>query len=44
MLYMQKKGFSTNAVDKMYHKVRDYCHYTGKYRETAHSICSLLRY
>ena len=22
-------------------KVRDHCHYTGKYREVAHSICNL---
>ena len=22
-------------------KVRDYCHYTGKYRGAPHSICSL---
>ena len=24
-----------------YWKVRDHCHYTGKYRDTAHSICNL---
>ena len=24
-----------------YWKVRDHCHYTGKYRGTSHSICSL---
>ena len=23
------------------HKVRDHCHYTGKYRDTAHNICNL---
>ena len=27
--------------DKKYCKVRDHCHYTGKYRDTAHSICNL---
>ena len=29
------------AKDKNYQKVRDYCHYTGKYRGAAHSICNL---
>ena len=27
--------------DKNYRKVRDHCHYTGKYRGAAHSICNL---
>ena len=27
--------------DKKYCKVRDYCHYTGKYTGPAHSICNL---
>ena len=37
------KGFSTddNNNNKKYHKVRDHCHYTGKYRGAAHNICSL---
>ena len=26
---------------KNYRKVRDYCHYTDKYRDAAHSICNL---
>ena len=26
---------------KIYNKVRDHCHYTGKYRGAAHSICNL---
>ena len=27
--------------DKKYHKVRDHCHYTERYRSAAHSICDL---
>ena len=27
--------------NKLYKKVRDHCHYTGKYRGAAHSICNL---
>ena len=38
--YICKKGFSTDN-DKKYHKVRDHCHYTGKFRGAAHSICNL---
>ena len=26
---------------KIYNKVREHCHYTGKYRGVAHSICDL---
>ena len=26
---------------KLYNKVRYHCHYTGKYRGAAHSICNV---
>ena len=40
--YICKKGFSTDDDDnKRYHKVRDHCHYTEKYRGAAHNICNL---
>ena len=36
-----KKGFSTDDDNKNYHKVRDHCHYTRKYRGAGHCICNL---
>ena len=41
-----KKGFSTNndneiVFSKKYHKVRDHCHCTRKFRGAAHIICNL---
>ena len=36
-----KEGFSTDVNNEKYHKVRDNCHYTGKYRGAAHNICNL---
>ena len=36
--YICKKEFDKS--DKK-HKVRDHCHYTGKYRVAAHNICNL---
>ena len=37
--YICKKEFGKS--DKKHHKVRDHCHYTGKYRGAAHNICNL---
>ena len=43
--YICEKEFSTDKNDKnafkLYHKVRDHCHYTGKFRGAAHNICNL---
>ena len=37
--YICKKEFDKN--DKKHYKVRDHCHYAGKYRGAAHNICNL---
>ena len=37
--YTCKKEFDKS--DKKNYKVRDHCHYTGKYRGAAHNICNL---
>ena len=42
--YICKKEFENNDSarnDKKQQKVRDHCHYTGKYRGAAHNICNL---
>ena len=43
--YICEQEFRTNESNKkefkLKQKVRDHCHYTGKYREAAHSICNL---
>ena len=43
--YICKKEFRYDENEKsefkLYHKVRDHCYYTGKYRGAAHSICKL---
>ena len=36
-----KGRVSTDDDNKKYHKVKDHCRYTGKYRGTAHNICYL---
>ena len=36
-----KRTSSTDYNNKKYHKVKDQCHYTGKYRSAAHDICNL---
>ena len=37
--YVRKNEFDNNV--KKQQKVRDHCHYTGKYRGAAHNICNL---
>ena len=43
--YMCEKEFCTDKNDqkvfKLKHKVRDNCHYTGKFRGAVHNICNL---
>ena len=39
--YICRKEFNTDDSDKKYLKVRDHCHYTGKYRGASHDICNL---
>ena len=41
VFYICKKGFNNDDNNKKYHKVRDHCHYTGKYRGAANNTCNL---
>ena len=42
IIYICKEGFNTDENDKnafkLYHKVRDHCHYTGKHRGVAQEL------
>ena len=43
--YIHKKEFDIDGNDKnafrLYHKVKDHCHYNGKFSRAAQSICNL---
>ena len=42
--YLCNQSFNTNKQSKYYKnykKLRDHCHYTGKYKGAAHSLCNL---
>ena len=39
--YIRKKEFNTDDNDIKHHKLKDHCHYMGKYRGAAHNICNL---
>ena len=43
--HIYQNKFSTDENDentfKLYHKVRDNCHYTGEFRRVVHNICNL---
>ena len=40
LCHICEKEFCTDNIKEM-RKVRDHCHYTGKYRGAAHSKCNL---
>ena len=39
--YEKKKDLVLMMTIKKHYKVRDHCHYTGKYGRAAHNICNL---
>ena len=43
-IYVKKKfchDKNKKSEYDLYHKVRDHCHYTGKFRGADHNICNL---
>ena len=39
--FMEKESYKSFLKNKNYQKVRNHCHYAGKYTDAAHRICNL---